>query len=337
MGARVQIMGRNRSGTVTGTDERRGVTVRWDDGGSGTIAPNLLRVVAAPTGPPPPPGGSGGRGRGGGGGGAGRGRPPGGPPGGPEGGGGGEEEPPVPKARDLIPVPGQPWDKDKAEEGMRQLLEGRDFAGYTIVVADVSGRVMPNGESYLYFTAGIHKNGTPVGTMSRRWNRDPDGTLSAYNDYQELEPEHRGKGFAPVSGRYLEQVYKDSGFDRVEVYASLQDGGYTWASSGFDFVYEHEAEERLYALQEEMERLQRRVSRWTGPTDAPGYERMVSEIAAAEQIMQRWQRFEFGDPGFPTAREISQVGRRPGESIRERTWLGLRAMRGSSWDGVKKL
>ncbi|MCK2222090.1 hypothetical protein MF672_051040 (plasmid) [Actinomadura sp. ATCC 31491] len=63
----------------------------------------------------------------------------------------------------------------------------------------------------------------------------------------------------------------------------------------------------------------------------------MSEIAAAEQILQRWQRFEFGDPGFPTAREISQTGRRPGENIRDHTWIGARAMRGSDWEGVKWL
>jgi hypothetical protein len=40
---------------------------------------------------------------------------------------------------------------------------------------------------------------------------------------------------------------------------------------------------------------------------------MVAEIDAAGELLQRWERFNFGDPGFPTAREISQAGRPLGE------------------------
>ncbi|MBN6057599.1 hypothetical protein JYK22_37095, partial [Nonomuraea sp. RK-328] len=88
-------------------------------------------------------------------------------------------------------------------------------------------------------------------------------------------------------------------------------------SAGFDFINGYEAEERLEALQAEQEALIRERDDWDGPRDDPRYERIVSEVAAAEQILQRWRRFEFGDPGFPTAREISQTGRRPGENLRD--------------------
>ncbi|GAA2305919.1 hypothetical protein GCM10010149_64690 [Nonomuraea roseoviolacea subsp. roseoviolacea] len=63
----------------------------------------------------------------------------------------------------------------------------------------------------------------------------------------------------------------------------------------------------------------------------------MSEIAAAEQILQRWRRFEFGDPAFPTAREISETRRRRRENLRDHAWIGARAMRDSSWEGAKWL
>lgn len=335
MGSRVQVRGRNRSGTVTGADRRRGVTVAWDGGGESTLAPGLLSALIAPGRPPRGGRAAGPAGRGPGG--HGRGGPPPPPPppppSPPPGGGSG----PRPKVRDLIPIAGQPWDKDAAESGARQLLEGRDFGGYRIELVDYSGKSLPGGDSYVHWTAAIRKDGETVGTLMRRWNRDADGTLSAYNDYQVLDAEERGNGFAPLSGRYLEQLYIESDFDRVDVYASKTDGGYTWASAAFDFAYEHEAEERLYALQAEMDDLERERDQWEGPREDPRFERIVAELAAAEQIMERWGRFDFGNPGYPTARDISQTGRRPGENIRDHTWIGLRAMRGSSWDGVKKL
>ncbi|MET7335946.1 GNAT family N-acetyltransferase [Nonomuraea sp. NPDC005650] len=328
MGGRVQLAGRARRGTVTGVPSATRVTVSWDDGLSSTVPAYMVRPL--PSDSPAAAGRQPGR--------RGAGRLP-GPSagGGPEGAGGEPPEPPRPKVRDLIPVRGEPWDSDAATEGLRWLLEGRDFAGYQIEIAIMNDGAPKDGGTYVHWTAGVMKDGEPVGTMMRRWDRHPDGTVTAWNDVLELEPEHRGKGFAPAISAYLEQLYIESGFERVDVYASSEDGGYTWASAGFGFLNDYEAEARLEALQAEQEALIRERDSWAGPKDDPRYERIVSEITAAEQLLQRWQRFEFGDPGFPTAREISQTGRRPGETIRDHTWIGARAMRGSDWEGVKWL
>lgn len=324
MGGRVQIRGRARKGTVSGVPSSTRVTVSWDDGGSSTLPAHLLQELPADSPRAARSTGVGGDG----------GAPP-APPtgGGPEGGG----EPPRPKVADLIPVPGQPWDRDAATDALRQLLEGRDFAGYQIEVADMSGRELRDGGTYVHWTAGVMKDGEPVGTLMRRWDRHPDGKLTAFNDMQELQPEHRGKGFAPVSGAYLEQLYIESGFERIDVYAASEDGGYTWASAGFGFVNDYDAEARLQALRAEQEALIRERDAWEGPRDDPRYERIVSEIAAARQILQRGQSYGFEEPEFPTAREISQTGRRPGENLRDHTWIGARAMRGSDWEGAKWL
>lgn len=310
MGGRVQLRGRNRRGTVTGVPASQRVTVTWDDGGKSTVHAHMLRTLPADAPPPTPRPRTGqGGGRGG-----------------------------APMVKDLVPVHGQPWDKDAAEAGLRQLVEGRDFAGYQIRVFDVVGRDANDGSAYLYWMGTVlDSDGNPAGTLMRRWNREADGTLTAENDVQELDPEHRGKGFAPASGAYLEQLYAESGFKRIDVYAASTDGGYTWASAGFDFINDFEAEARLEALQAEQEALIQQRDTWQGPADDPRLERIVSEIAAAEQLLQRWRRFSFGEPGFPTAREISQTGRRPGENIRDHTWIGLRAMRGSTWEGAKWL
>lgn len=59
------------------------------------------------------------------------------------------------------------------------------------------------------------------------------GDLVAYHALMELDKGLQGKGVAKGIIRSLLPAYEKMGVDRIEVYASLSAGGYTWARFGF--------------------------------------------------------------------------------------------------------
>ncbi|MEU4229531.1 hypothetical protein AB0F17_34985 [Nonomuraea sp. NPDC026600] len=227
------------------------------------------------------------------------------------------DPPPGWLAGDVIPRNDNP-DLNAIKEQLQQLVAGRSFNGFAVNITGVTAY-----HNSVTFGADIlDANGRRVGRTERKWIRNADGTMYAYNKYLELDEHARGGGFAPVWGAYLEQIYWESGFDRVEVLAALEDGGYVWASAGFDFKAASDAREL-------MERLSRLLTQ-----DDPPWPAAVR--SAARALLARAERHAFGEPGFPSARELSQLGRQPGQNIREHSWLGMALMRGRMWSGVKR-
>lgn len=163
-------------------------------------------------------------------------------------------------------------------------------------------------------------NGVYVGTTQRILRRGSDGKLWVYHAYLSLNSNFQGQGFAEAWNGHLMNWYSESGLDRIEVTANIDVGGYTWARQGFDWKDESDA----YSIGA---RLRRHVA------DNPGTYN-EEQLAAAQDVLDRLDRIDFGDPGYPTAYEMSQVGRLPGQG-RTDPWPGKQAMLGSTWHGVK--
>jgi hypothetical protein len=53
--------------------------------------------------------------------------------------------------------------------------------------------------------------------------------------------------------------------------------------------------------------------------DAPNLD---AQISAAEELLNRQATKNPGEPGYPTAYEVSQLGRRPNQHGKTATWLG---------------
>ena len=64
---------------------------------------------------------------------------------------------------------------------------------------------------------------------------------------------------------------------------------------------------------------------------------MEAQLNDSSDILERADDAQFGDPDFPTAYEISQVGRSNDIGDDRQPWLGKAAMLGSDWHGVKWL
>ncbi|MBG0818769.1 hypothetical protein [Planomonospora sp. ID82291] len=344
MGERVQLVGYARTGVVQGGDARGRVTVRWDDGATTIVPGRSLRPQHAParhqptpsrqtppaapvwrpTGvtPPPPPRPA-----------APAVAPPVRPP---------QPHQPPSRLDDLIPRHGEPNpDEATLKAALAHLLEGRTYGnGYTVRVYEaLAGTHTPHsgGGRYVRFTVAVKApDGGPAGISTRKLVREPDGTLVADHELQRLLPEHRGNGFGSAWGHHMETLYRDSGFDRVELFAADDDGGYMWASAGYDFNSEWSATAILDELADELTRLEHARDTWPGPPDDPMLQQIIDDIAAARALLAD-AAAGYGQPGFPSAYRISQAGRRPGMKYRRDEWLGSRVMAGSEWEGVLKL
>src|SRR5690606_34361621 len=151
------------------------------------------------------------------------------------------------------------WESAIREEVIR-LFDGREFAGLQ-VRAD---RDDP-------YTVSVYRNDITVrldvydperghvGKIVRVFRRDYDGSIVVEHNTLRLSPSAQGRGFAGAWNRFMEDWYRYSGVDRIEVHASSTVGGYTWARAGFDWApnTEHRANAVLDRLRAEMSRLDR--------------------------------------------------------------------------------
>jgi uncharacterized protein DUF935 len=225
-------------------------------------------------------------------------------------------------------IPSSYNDSVARDSAIRRVIQERlngEYAGLTVRVASVDATT-----DEIDFSANImDANGRDVGTTQRILRRGRDGKLWVYHAYLSLNRDVQGQGFAEAWNSHLMSWYSESGLDRVEVTANIDVGGYTWARQGFDW-------KDRFAADSIAGRLQRQIAGASaGPyagTNAGRYS--ADQVAAAQSIIDRMGRARFGDPDFPTAYEVSQVGRLPGQG-RTDSWPGKDAMLGSTWSGVK--
>lgn len=118
----------------------------------------------------------------------------------------------------------------------------RDLSGTVIGVSKTTGErstfmvdfnmaSATDGKARLSGT--IYRNTVEAGMISRYFHRDGDGRLMVTNGIMALDDEHQDRGFASAFAPLLENYYRRSGVDRIEVFASMENGGYTWATQDF--------------------------------------------------------------------------------------------------------
>lgn len=217
-------------------------------------------------------------------------------------------------------IPDSYREADAREAEIRSVIEERlngRYAGLTVKVQSVRA-----GPGRAEFEADIlDVDGSWVGNTHRMFSRSSvDGKVWAYHAHLSLNRKLQGQGFAEAWNSHLMAWYSESGLDRVEVSANIDAGGYTWARQGFDWKEDGDAKEIA-------DLLQRHITAGAAQYDA-------DQIRAARDVIDRIGRLRLEDPDFPTAYEVSQVGRKPGQG-KDHGWPGKDAMLGSSWSGVK--
>ncbi|TDD88362.1 hypothetical protein [Actinomadura rubrisoli] len=266
----------------------------------------------------------------------GSGQPPGGPPPPPALPGGDGDRP---RLDDLIPRDDQDAEarRGEIEDAIAERIGGeytaRDGTVFTVHVDEVDSEA-----DEIRAKASIRVDGRLVGSVIREFYREADGTLWVDHAWLELDPSVQGRGFAPVFNRRMERWYGASGVDRIEIVAGLDKGGYVWATQGFDFADVSEASDMLERLELRAEPLRQWLEEHEDDEDVSDaeYERVEDLVEAAEELMNRAESVDFHSPDYPTAQEISQLGRLPGQGKDDR-WLGKDVMMGSQWRGIRYL
>ncbi|GAB3472368.1 phage minor capsid protein [Actinophytocola sediminis] len=228
-------------------------------------------------------------------------------------------EPTGPQIRDMVPDSDDvtPEREAAVREALSGQFEGRDFGELRIQIDTVD-----MGAGQLDMMGTIRdRHGEIAGYVERYFHRDEDGTLWVEHALLQLEPEFQGQGFAKALNNHLYNWYRESGVKYVATEANIDVGGYTWAGQGFDWATED-------TVQEILKRLTREVDKLEVAADPD-----LAQIAAARDVLDRAARVPFGSDGYPSAYEISQLGRAPGAE----DWIGRRTMLGSLWNGVKWL
>ncbi|WP_327146966.1 GNAT family N-acetyltransferase [Nocardia sp. NBC_01327] len=169
----------------------------------------------------------------------------------------------------------------------------------------------------LLMSASIRDGEQSAGIISHCFSRDDEGKLVVENRVICLWPEFRGKGFSTEFSKAIEEYYRRSGVDRIELYADLQDGGYTWARAGFGWDLDPGK------LRGSVNSIRAQISHLV--TSTPGLS--SADKAQLDDILARFQGHV---AGYPSPNElVSLSGDEPN--------LGEKIMRGSKWHGMKKL
>ncbi|MCX4092710.1 putative T7SS-secreted protein [Nocardia sp. alder85J] len=253
---------------------------------------------------------------------------------------------PKPSLGDLFPPDNVRVDEARLLPQLQRAIDG-EYAGVRVHVYEVNGHSQAlHIRLKMYDTDGVQ-----VGKASRSFSY-MEGRLTVEHTSFSLAKHMQGQGCATAWNKAMFQWYKDSGVDTVTLKANIDVGSYAWARQGFEFLYEDQAVQYIRPrLREEITTERGNLSQLmreskslpAGPEKSAlnkGIEDLTKVITKSEALLKN---FQVGSPRFPTAKEISELGRPNGfssEQLRELTWLGKRVLMRPGgevhWHGVKK-
>lgn len=259
-----------------------------------------------------------------------------------------------PPLGDLIPASRDDVEDraDEIEQAIRDAIETRQYVGYGVGLDDVRLDYSDDsGHGEITIDGGVVKNGVSAGMVTRVFHREHDGTLWAYHDMLLMHPEHQGKGFASAWNRYLEEWYRESRVERIELLAALDSGGYVWAMNGYTWLNQYEPghfseqsdSKVIPRLITEISRLEALLAANRAgaipedhrlPDDV--LEREQRELDEARAVLDRF-RLPFTDERYPRPRDVAIIGWSRTRDRENDPWLGLRVMGYSAWRGVRWL
>lgn len=235
---------------------------------------------------------------------------------------------PTTSVRNLIS--GSPEERDRA---LKSAYEGH--------FGNLEARVTSTGtrDGAIWAEGTIHdRTGKQVGNFGRTIGVEADGHVWADHRHVEIDPGVQGAGFANEFNGNAVDWYRRAGVHGVKLTANQDVGGYAWAAQGFDFQPGDDLPVGiLKGLRTKVQARQAGkkkddfggdvVSKKLGK--APNLDQQFADAAA---LLERAKGRKPGDPGYPTAYEVSQLGRWKGAG-RDDMWLGKEIMLGSKWFG----
>ena len=180
-------------------------------------------------------------------------------------------------------------------------------------------------EGKIYDSAG-HEIGDfsrSIGPVEMHYGGVVRREIWAEHKIVQLDPKYQGKGFGTEFNRRAINWYRAS-----KVYGiGLSDhNGYVWASQGFDFANGIMPDHKVEELRDLVAALRAGRTRdkynATIPKQLREAPNLDAQLSAADALLKRATTIKPGKPGYPTAYEVSQLGRASGQSGKTATWLG---------------
>lgn len=271
------------------------------------------------------------------------------------------------KWRDVPDVPRKRGDL-MVGNALKGIYDGFSHNGVTAVVMG-TGVVESTRRAYGIMLHDPGDGGDPitVGNFEHSVYPDEHGKLVIERDLINLLPDFRDRGFATAFYAHEEQEAHAYGVDRIELSASLETGGYTWARAGFEFqvddYYEEQDAGRAHAVaalwdaygwrndKETEGSLETQVGQRRGEqlralrkkVGEDAWAAFAAKFPSSQDVGSRRTRREDewkADPSwFSYEHEVAGYGR-DGERWEQdghEMWLGKAFMLGAGWEGVKRL
>ena len=131
--------------------------------------------------------------------------------------------------KDLVKNMDDPNNRRKVLQMVEDQFTGKQFGIHTL------GAPVSQGGRSFKFTI-FNKDGKDVGYTIRTFKFDNNGEMYIYNDYMYIPAKpDRGGGFSTNYFEAWDDFGRAYGVNTMQVHAALEDGGYTWGKTGFDY------------------------------------------------------------------------------------------------------
>lgn len=238
-----------------------------------------------------------------------------------------EAEPSVadlPKLEDLFWRDGIYDVKDAFED----IYGSRDYNGFSVRTHSATTYVDTDGSKVIDFLGKVilpvDSREFDAGTVRRTFTEKPDGTRIVHHDLLSLKEKYRGKGFSTAFSKFSEDYYRANGIDEIEIYASLEDGSYTWAKAGYTW-----AESKPDKIMLHLENIINR------DVEIPGVAPEVADevISRLEKTLDTMTALHLSNERFPQPIELARFKGPDVEGVPFGRWL----LHNTSWLGKKVL
>lgn len=222
-------------------------------------------------------------------------------------------------------------------ENFKEVYENKDFNGFNLRVDDAEHVVGKPRNTTIDARGRIFTDsGENAGSFKRTFFKGADGSLTVEHELLFLKPEYRGQGFSTEFGKFSEAYYRANGVKAIDVYASLQNGGYTWAKAGYEFAgtptgvieqISNRAERLRAASLDETDRIRNKFYNGISAEEAG---QLADRLGA---LVEQMNNEGYSSPRYVKPFEIANM---VGPEIDGKSF-GRWLLDGTSWFGVKTL
>jgi len=218
-------------------------------------------------------------------------------------------------------------------QDFQAIYGSQEYAGIRAEVTDAVSYGNYQGTTIKVSGNLYAQDGLRAGTFERKFMRE-NGVTTVEHEFLRLNSDYRGKGFSTAFSEFSEAYYRANGVSKIEVFAALENGGYTWAKAGYEF--DAQPYKVIDAISSKVGIFQyaasdaKALAKFEGQITAEEAQALADRLAALESTMRQEA---YADPRYPKPFDIANM---EGPDIEGKSF-GRWLLDGTSWIGVKNL